>query len=268
MLSEPISRGDWRLTFSHRDHLKKVTPEDVLRVAKTYIKEDNRTVGMFKPVRRAGSGRDPCGHGQTGALKDFKGSAAVAQGEAFDPSHENIEKRLTRSSLPNGMKLALLSKKTRGATVHGSLTLRYADVDSASNRNRAPYFATMLLMRGTQKHTRQQIQDELDKLKTRINAVACRRERRTFRLRNDAREPARRYASVAEVCVSRRIRKTNSIRRSKPSLAAYEQALRDPQAMGSSVMRQHVTPYPKGDIRRAGFPRKNSKNQGDDAGRT
>ena len=33
MLSEPISRGDWRLFFLHRDNLKKVTPEDVLRVA-------------------------------------------------------------------------------------------------------------------------------------------------------------------------------------------------------------------------------------------
>ena len=50
MLSEPIARGDWRLVFLHRDHLKNVTPEDVLRVAKTYLKEDNRTVGMFRPV--------------------------------------------------------------------------------------------------------------------------------------------------------------------------------------------------------------------------
>ena len=71
------------------------------------------------------------------ALKDFKGSAAVVQGEAFDPSPANIEKRLTRSSLPNGMKLALLSKKTRGATVHGTITLRYSDLENSKNRNRA-----------------------------------------------------------------------------------------------------------------------------------
>ena len=47
MLSEPISRGDWRLFFLDRDNIKKVTPEDVLRVAKLYLKEDNRTVGMY-----------------------------------------------------------------------------------------------------------------------------------------------------------------------------------------------------------------------------
>ncbi len=38
------------------------------------------------------------------------------------------------------------------------------------------------------------------------------------------------------------------------SLASYEQALRDPQAMGSSVLRQHIAPYAKGDVRRTRLP--------------
>ena len=41
----------------------------------------------------------------------------MAQGEAFDPSPANIEARTQRATLPGGMKLALLPKKTRGGTV-------------------------------------------------------------------------------------------------------------------------------------------------------
>ena len=68
------------------------------------------------------------------------------------------------------MKLALLPKKTRGATVHAALNLHYGDVDSASNRNGGA-FTTQMLMRGTSKHTRQQLQEELDRLKARMMPI-------------------------------------------------------------------------------------------------
>jgi zinc protease len=45
-----VAQGDWRLLFLNRDRLKKVTPEDVQRVAKTYLKQSNRTLGMFYPT--------------------------------------------------------------------------------------------------------------------------------------------------------------------------------------------------------------------------
>ena len=39
--------GDWRLLFLNRDQVEKVTPEDVARVAKQYLKPDNRTIGRY-----------------------------------------------------------------------------------------------------------------------------------------------------------------------------------------------------------------------------
>jgi zinc protease len=254
MLSEPISRGDWRLTFLDRDRTRNVTPEDVLRVAKTYLKEDNRTVGVFRPVDAPDRVEIPPVTDKVAALKDFKGSAAVAQGEAFDSSPENIEKRLVRGTLPSGMKLALLSKKTRGATVHGTVTLRYADVESASNRHRAPFFATMLLMRGTQKHTRQQIQDEFDKLKTRVfpSPAGVNGARFSFETTRDNLPAAMRL--IAEVLRQPAYPENEFEQARQASLSAYEQASRDPQSMGSALMRQHLSPYPKGDIRRVRLP--------------
>ena len=50
--------GDWRLLFLFATAIKKVTPEDVARVAKLYLKPSNLTTGKFIPDRRAGSLRD------------------------------------------------------------------------------------------------------------------------------------------------------------------------------------------------------------------
>src|SRR6185312_14951070 len=101
------------------------------------------------------------------ALKDYKGDAAITAGEAFDPSPTNIESRLTRSEA-SGIKLALLPKKTRGGKVVAQMILRYGDEKSLMNRATAAELAGSMLMRGTAKHTRQQIQDEIDRLKARL----------------------------------------------------------------------------------------------------
>ena len=45
--------GDWRLMFLNRDRIAKVTADDVVRVAKAYLKESNRTVGEFIPDCRS-----------------------------------------------------------------------------------------------------------------------------------------------------------------------------------------------------------------------
>ena len=256
LLSEPISRGDWRLFFLDRDNIKKVTPEDVLRVAKLYLKEDNRTVGFFRPVEKTDRAEIAPMTDPQLALKDFKGSAAVVQGEAFDPSPTNIEKRLTRASLPNGMKLALLSKKTRGATVHGTITLRYSDLENSRNLNRAAAtIAATMLMRGTKKHTRQQIQDELDRLKTRIAPsplTGVNITQLTFETTRENLVPA--LGLLAEILREPSYPENEFEQVKQSNLANAEGFLREPQALAHMTLRQHLNLYPQGDIRRPRLP--------------
>ena len=168
-LSEWGSMGDWRLIFLNRDQVEKVTPEDVARVAKQYLKSDNRTIGRYLPADKPDRSVIPPSPDIVAELKDYKGKAAIEEGEVFDPSPANIESRVTRVTLPNGLKLVLLPKKTRGGTVIASLQLHFGDEKSLANKGAAPRLAGALLMRGTQKHTRQQLQDEFDKIKARVN---------------------------------------------------------------------------------------------------
>jgi len=165
--------GDWRLLFLNRDQIEKVTPEDVARVAKLYLKPANRTIGRYLPAEQPDRSVIPPSPDIVAELRDYKGKAAIEEGEVFDPSPANIESRVTRVTLPSGLKLVLLPKKTRGGTVVANLQLHYGDEKSLSGKGAAPRLAGSLLMRGTQKHTRQQLQDEFDKIKARVNVTGA-----------------------------------------------------------------------------------------------
>ena len=103
-------------------------------------------------------------------FKDYKTGMTVSQGEAFDPAPANIEKHLTRAKLPDGLKLAMLPKTTRGGTVSAVARRSISATRKAlAGKNAVGSMTGALLMRGTKNRTRQQIQDEMVKLNARIN---------------------------------------------------------------------------------------------------
>lgn len=167
-LSESAAGGDWRLLFLERDDIKKVTPEDVLRVAKAYLKSSNRTVGEFLPTKSPDRAEIPAPADPATRLKDYKGGETVTAGETFDPTPANIESRLTRFKLSNGVKVVLLPKKTRGGTVVAQMIFRFGDEKSLNGKAAVGQLTGAMLMRGSKLHTRQQIQDETDKLKAHL----------------------------------------------------------------------------------------------------
>ncbi len=168
-MSEFIARGDWRLFFLYRDRVETITPENVAAIGTKYFKRSNRTMAMFIPTDKPDRADIPTVSDSeiTAMVSGYKGKEAVAQGEAFDPSPENIESRTTRSTI-GGLKAAYLPKENRGDTVFARMTLRFGDEATLMNRGTAASFAGRLLMRGTKNRTRQQIQDEIDRLKARV----------------------------------------------------------------------------------------------------
>ncbi len=167
-LSESIALGDWRLAFFTRDQLEKVTPADTARVAALYLKPSNRTVGLFIPEQNADRTEVPDRPDIAALLKDYKGRPPISQGEDFDPSPENIEKRTTRGKLDDGLKFALLPKETRGDAVTATITLRFGSLDNLKNKAVIAGFTAAMLDKGTRTKTRQQLKDTLDRLKARV----------------------------------------------------------------------------------------------------
>jgi zinc protease len=169
-LSDWEAAGDWRLLFLYRDRIAKVTPEDVRRVAVKYLQQTNRTVGIFYPTAQIARATIPPTPDVATLLKDYKGGEALAEGEGFDPTPANLERRTKRFTLPGGIKVALLPKKTRGEAVSGRIALHFGNAQSLAQFKTAVDYVGPMLMRGTKHHTREQIKDELDALKSSLAA--------------------------------------------------------------------------------------------------
>ena len=167
-LSEYIASGDWRLWFVNRDAVEKVTVDDVNRVARAYLLPSNRTLARFIPTTepvRAEIGAAPSA---ASLVEGYKGRAAVAAGEAFDPTPANIQARTDSFVLGEGLRVSLLPKKTRGEMVTATLVFRFGDEPAITGRTDAAGFAGSLLMRGSKGMTREQIDKRFDDLKTTV----------------------------------------------------------------------------------------------------
>ena len=268
-LTSNIAQGDWRLFFLNYDQVAKVTPADVVRVAKLYFKDSNRTVGVFIPTADPDRTVVPDTPDLAGALKDLKTTIKVSDGEEFEPTPANFEKHITRQKLSNGARVALMPKKVRGETAYATVELRMGDEKSLVGKAAVAQITGAMLMRGTKTKTRQQIQDELDKLDARVSvsggggfgagggrggggrggpgggslstataSVSAKSDKLIPGLRlamEMLREPAFPEADFEQV--------------RQQQITAIERGKTEPAQLAAEALQKALSPYPKGDVR-------------------
>jgi zinc protease len=252
-MSEWVSKGDWRLLFLSRDRLRAITPDDVQRVAKAYLKTSNLTVAEFIPDANPDRAAIPPRPDVAAMLKDYKGGAAIASGEAFDPSPVNIESRVRRIKLASGMKVSLLSKQTRGNIVSATIRLHFGMLDRLNGRDAVATLALQALMRGTQKRTRQQIQDEFNALKARVNIAGnASNAFATIETVRDNLPAVLRLA--AEVLREPAFPESEFEQIRKLLLTSVDNAKSEPQVLASIELSRTLRPHPRGDVRESTTP--------------
>jgi len=239
-LSETIAMGDWRMLFLHRDRLRAVTTADVQRVATRYLKSSNRTIGTFLPTREPDRAEIPGVPDLAEVLRDYRGQPDIALGEAFEPTPSNIEARTIRHTLPGGMKLALLPKKTRGGTVIVQLSLRWGDEKSKTGRATACGIASAMLMRGTEKHTRAELTNEFTRLRASVGVGGEGGSIDTVR----ANLPAA-LRLVAEILRQPAFPAAEFEQLRQSALTSIEAQRSDPGALAGLALSRHLTPYPQ-----------------------
>ena len=244
-LSEWASMGDWRLFFLHRDRLEQVTPGAVHQVAQAYLKPSNRTIGYFLPTEETPARAEiPAPPDVEALVAGYTGREAVAEGEAFDPTPANIDARTATTALSNGVEVALLPKENRGDAVSVQFSFRHGTEAALMGQATAGSLAGSMLMRGTTRRSRQEISDELDRLKAQggvggavlsaSGSFTTVRENLSAVLRlagEVLREPA---FDPAEFDLLREER-----------LAAIEQQQSEPQALVFEAFNRHLNQFPE-----------------------
>lgn len=247
-ISEWNAKGDWRLLFLDRDRVSKVTPDDVKRVAAEYLKSSNRTIGEFIPDPKPDRAVIAAKSDVAAEVKDYKGAAGLQAGEAFDPSPTNIDARTERFTLPSGMKVALLPKKTRGASVHAVIRLRFGDVDNLKGKDTVASLAGATLIRGTEHKNRQQIQDEIDKLKAQLNVSGSATGANVSieTTRDNLAAVLRLAGEILKEAVLPES-EFEQVRKEQITFTQFGKA--EPQALAPNKLRRTLYPFPRGDVR-------------------
>lgn len=247
-LGEWEARGDWRLFFIERDRIRKVTPEDVHRVADRYLIRSNRTAGIFVPTQKPERAVIPPTPSIAKLVENYHGTQTVSTGAAFDPTPANIEAHVQRSRLPVGLKLALLPHQTRGGNVVVYLSLNYGSQASLQGHTSASQFLTSLMARGTQHHNYQEIQDAFDKLGANVDTgglsgsatftVVARKDKlpQVLALLGEIlRKPS--FPADQFAILKREIR------------AGLTRSMTEPGSLAQRAFQRRLRPYPKNDVR-------------------
>lgn len=247
-LSESIAAGDWRLFFLQRDRLRKVTADDVQRVAVQYMKPANRAVAMFVPEAKPDRAPATQPVDLVALFDGYQGDAAATAGENFVATPANLDARTQRFTLANGMKVALLPKKTRGQSVKIALQVDQGDETSLAGTGLQGELMAGMLDRGTTKRSRQEIEDAVDRLRARIDfdGTATRTTATAQTYRNEL--PGT-VALLAEMLRQPSFPAAEFEKLKREEIASRESKRTDPESIARLAVRRLDNPYPASDPR-------------------
>ena len=248
-LSESVAQGDWRLFFLTRDRIRGATLADVQRVAEQRLLPANRTLGVYLPTDQPQRSPAPARVDVAAELKSLKPKGAEAAVESFEATPANIDRRTQRSEI-GGLRVALLPKGTRGASVQATLNLHFGDEKSLFGQGEVADTVVALLDKGTATMTRQQVQDRLDALHTEIR-IGGGAGSVSVQLSSRREHLAGAIALVADLLRHPSFPAESLLEVKRQSLSSIEQARKEPHSVISNALARLGNPYPRGDVRYA-----------------
>ncbi|PHI18372.1 pseudouridine synthase [Lewinellaceae bacterium SD302] len=244
-VSEYIAQGDWRLAFIYRDRLEQVTPEMVSAVAERYFLPSNRTTGRFIPTDEPLRAEIPEVNSIEAIVDGYEGREAIAEGEEFEPSPDNIDGRTITGTLPGtNFKYKLLPKETRGNSVVATMTLRFGNLDKLKGRATEGEFVGSMLMMGSKNYDRQAIQDKLDAMKAQVS-ISGSAENATVRIETENERLVEVLEFVGEILTTPTFPEEELAIMKKERLAGVESSRSEPQAIAAQELFRRLRPYPK-----------------------
>lgn len=170
-INEWIAMGDWTYYVNYVDNIKKVTPEDVQRVAQKYLVEDQSTVGYFIP-KVPGGGNTSTGSSSLYKMPDMKNyyhspdeESAVSGDDVFgyeDAAKTEIAKNIRDKNVRGVRVISLKTSLENVITITGSLAA--GDAYSPEENSMVSTLVASLLDEGTTKRDKFEIAAKLENM--------------------------------------------------------------------------------------------------------
>ncbi|WP_419869645.1 M16 family metallopeptidase [Chryseobacterium sp. CT-SW4] len=248
-LTEIIGAGNYKLGFIYRDNVEKLTLADINRVAQKYFKNNNRTVGVFRPAANEervfpAEFRD---NQIADLVKGYQGKALEKEPAPFEASIANIKKNLKEGKLSNGMKYGLIHKELKGGKVQGAFRFRIGNEKDLQGKNAIGSITAALLKSGTTTRTKEQIQDELDRMKSSVNIYVYGQNLIVNLTTYKQYYPD--VMSILQDMLTNSIFPDNELAKTVTETNTWlEGQLKDPNAIANNELQRLASPYPKSSI--------------------
>ena len=165
-LGEAVASADWKWFVRYVETMKRVTPEDVQRVAATYLIPDHATVGWFVPSK-ADEKKPQKAAGTGGSTESSASSGTSATG----PAHETFAQRTLHRVLGSGITLDVLANHAvPTVAVHGIVLA--GRMHTPREKPALAQLTAMMLERGTKTHDKRAIAALLDGVGARLHVVS------------------------------------------------------------------------------------------------
>ncbi|HEX4326663.1 MAG TPA: pitrilysin family protein [Burkholderiales bacterium] len=241
-LTDWIAIGDWRYFFRYRDSVYNLTVDDVNQAARTYLIPSNRTFGEFIPADQTPqrAAIPPAPDPQV-ALQNYAGPPGIGSGEAFELTPANIDARTQRFTLSNGLQVALLPKKSRGGMVSAQISFQFGTEQSKFGRGPACGYAGNMLMRGTVTKTREQIRNEITRLRANLSVGGG---GASLEVPSTTLEAS--LTLIADILQHPRFDAAEFEQLRRASIAGIESARSEPGPLSGLALARYLNPYPRG----------------------
>lgn len=237
--------GDWRLLFVHRDRVRTASLSDIGRVLNAYFNSTNRTLAIFLPADSASRVSIPASPGIALLVDSVRGDITFEVGESLDADPESLADRTLTSTLPSGLTVTLLPKRTRGGSGVARLDLRFGDETSLRGRGLFAELLGQMILRGGGGRTRNELADDLARLQATANISSTANR---IRIQIEARQrnlaPALQLVAAALRRPSLDSAELTQVVRERA--AFYREQMADPIGRAMDAYLRQVQPLPSG----------------------
>ncbi len=179
MLAEMVPLGDWSEGFLIEERIQQLTPEEVQRHYDSLFADKKPIVGKLLAQQGNTSAERVMVPGQT-EMEANEFEPEVDENTPVEPfdvavletKAQELERTIQRDQLHNGMKVALRSMPDSKDLVQGRMNLRFGTLESMEGTQAVHDITSMLLLRGTQDHTYQEVVDKLNRLESRLTMTS------------------------------------------------------------------------------------------------